>query len=110
MELRTYNVERVYSECVKCRIGEDLGVDSDKLKQNEDRIKSMLSQIKTDNGYVYVHQCNRRTDGETWTPYIQIIELLLLLGRKIGVVKYEGKLNGNTLIYIDYGKEGNNND
>jgi len=31
MELRSYNVERIYSECVKCSIGNDLGINMEKF-------------------------------------------------------------------------------
>lgn len=60
----------------------------------------MLSQIETDNGLVHLCACNRRKDGETWTPYLQIVEMLLLMGYKLGLVEFEAPLKENTLIKI----------
>lgn len=101
VELRSYNVERVYKESVKCVIGEDLGVNKNKLTENITAIKEMLSQIKTTNGYVHLCACNRRKDDEIWTPYLQIVEMLIRMGAKIGYLKYEGKLKPETLIKIE---------
>lgn len=100
MELRSYNVERIYKESVRCLIGEDLGVDKDALNKNRAHIKEMLSQIKTIDGYAHLCACNKRTDDEIWTPYLQIVEMLIRMGSKIGCVKYEGKLKPETLIRI----------
>ena len=47
MELRSYNVEAIYLESVKCIIGEDLGIDKDKFRLNAPHIIDMISQIKT---------------------------------------------------------------
>lgn len=99
MELRSYNVERIYRESVKCTIGEDLGIDKDKFTKNIPAIKEMLSQIHT-TGYFYLCTCNRRKDGEIWTPYLQIVEMLIRMGAKIGCVKYTGKLKPESLIKI----------
>lgn len=100
MELRSFNVERIYKESVKCVIGEDLGIDKAKFTEHIPDIKSMLSQIATDEGYARLYLCNIRKDGETWTPYLQIVEMLIRMGAKAGIVKYEGKLNMHTLIFI----------
>lgn len=100
MELRSFNVERIYKESVKCSIGEDLGIDRDKFFKNIPAIKEMLSQIKTIDGYVHLCACNRRKDGEIWTPYLQIVEMLIRMGRKIECVKYTGKLKPESLIKI----------
>lgn len=100
MELRSFNVERIYKESVKCSIGEDLGIDKDKFAENVPAIKEMLFQIKTVNGYAYLRYCNRRKDDEIWTPYLQIIEMLIRMGAKIGCVKYTGKLKPESLIKI----------
>ena len=105
MELRSYNVEKIYSESVKCRIGEDLCINKDKLAENTPAIKEMLAQIKTINGCTHLCLCNRRTDDEIWTPYLQIVEMLIRMGAKIGCVKYEGILKAESLIQIEYGKE-----
>lgn len=100
MELRSFNVEWIYKESVKCVIGEDLGIDKDKFTENVPAIKDMLSQIKTTDGYVHLCACNRRTDDEVWTPYLQIVEMLIRMGAKIGCVKYTGKLKPESLIKI----------
>ena len=101
MELRSYNVEKVYAESVKCRIGNDLGVDKESLERNIPNIKDMLFQIYTLNREVPFNRCNYRTDGEMWTPYLQIVEMLILLGKKIGCVEYDGELKPNTIITIN---------
>lgn len=100
MELRSFNVERIYKDSVKCRIGEDLGIHGDVFYKNASEIKSMLSQIKTVDGYAHLCSCNQRKDGEIWTPYLQIVEMLIRMGAKIGYVKYEGELKPETLIQI----------
>lgn len=100
MELRSYNVEAIYLESVKCIIGEDLGIDKDKFRLNVPHIIDMISQIKTEDGYVHLCACNRRKDDEIWTPYLQIVEMLIRMGAKIGCVKYTGKLKPGTLIKI----------
>lgn len=100
MELRSTNVQRIWKETVLCVIGEDLGINKQKFEENKSNIKSMLSQIKTEDGYAYCCSCHIRTDGEQWTPYIQIIEMLLRMGKKIGCVKYVGELKEHTLIKI----------
>ena len=51
MELRSYNVERVYKDCVKCRIGDSIGVDKEQLERHKEDIKSMCSQIAHYNGW-----------------------------------------------------------
>lgn len=100
MELRSFNVERVYKESVKCVIGEDLGINKDKLDEYTPAIKDMLSQIKTVDGYVHLCACNRRKDDEIWTPYLQIVEMLIRMGAKIGCVEYTGSLKPESLIKI----------
>lgn len=87
MELRTPNVVRVYSEVVKCRIGNDLGVDKDALVLYTKDIVNMLSQIQTSDGWVNLEAANWRKDGEQWTPYLQVVEMLILLGMKLNVVE-----------------------
>lgn len=98
MELRSYNVERVYKDCVKCRIGNELGVYKEQLERHKEDIKSMCSQIAHYNGWTLLAMANIRKDGETWTPYLQIVEMLILLGAKIGVLSFEGQLKGATKI------------
>lgn len=53
MELRSTNVQRIWKETVLCVIGEDLGINKQKFEENKSNIKSMLSQIKTEDGYAY---------------------------------------------------------
>lgn len=101
MELRSFNVERVYSESVKARVGEDIGIDKVKFKENEENIKDMLSQILTISGYSYLKFCNIRKDREVWTPYLQIVEMLIRMGKRAGYVHYEGKLEPESLIKIE---------
>lgn len=101
LELRSFNVERIYKESVKCVIAENLGIDKGKFSKNIPAIKEMLSQIKTVDGYAHLCACNRRIDGEIWTPYLQIVEMLIHMGAKIGCVKYTGKLKPESLIKIE---------
>lgn len=100
MELRSYNVEKIYQESVKCAIGETLGINRDKFEENIPAIKDMLHQIETENGFVHLCACNRRTDGEVWTPYLQIVIMLIRMGAKAGCVYYEGDLKPESLIFI----------
>lgn len=100
MELRSFNVERIYKESVICLIGEDLGIDKDKFSENIPAIKEMLSQVETVDGVAHLCACNRRKDGEIWTPYLQIVEMLICMGAKVGCVKYTGKLKPETLVTI----------
>lgn len=98
MELRSYNVERVYAECVKCRIGDEVGVNADKLNERSQDIKDMLNQISRENDQAPLALCHLRTDGEVWTPYLQIVEMLILLGARIGAVEFTGPLKSSTII------------
>lgn len=45
IELRSYNVERIYNETVKCIIKGDLAVDKKMLEKNAPLIKELLSQV-----------------------------------------------------------------
>lgn len=105
MELRSYNVVRVYKDCVKCRIGNDIGIDKDRLEGHREDIKSMCSQIARWKGHTYLFTANIRKDGETWTPYLQIVEMLILLGYKIGVLSFEGNLDKETKITFNDEKD-----
>lgn len=102
MELRSFNVEKIWSESVICTLGEDIGIRKDLFYSHEGEIREMLSQVNTDEGFVLFGQVHIRKDGETWTPYLQIVEMLVRIGKKIGAVHYEGTLTENTLIKIDY--------
>lgn len=98
LELRSFNVERIYDETVRCVIDEELGTDKYMLEKNTPLIKELLSQVQTEDGYAHLCACNRRTDGEIWTPYLQIVEMLIRMGARIGCVRYEGKLKPDTLV------------
>ena len=100
MELRSFNVEKIWQESVKCVIGDDLGIDKSKFEENVPVIKEMLSQVRTVDSFAHLCACNKRTDGETWTPYLQIVEMLIRMGAKIGCVKYTGRLKPETLVKI----------
>ena len=100
MELRSFNVERIWSSVVKCVIGNDIGVDKKKLAEHRNDIESMIYQIDMDDdGNCPFVKCNRRKDGETWTPYLQIVSMLIKMGRKIGIISYAGSLTGFTNIH-----------
>lgn len=49
-ELRSYNVVRIYEETVRCRIGQELCVDKQRLERNAPAIRELLFQIKTYDG------------------------------------------------------------
>lgn len=100
MELRSFNVEKVWGECVICTLGEDIGIRKEEFTKSVPVIKEMLSQIQTVDGYAHLCACNKRKDGEVWTPYLQIVEMLIRMGAKIGCVKYTGKLKSETLVKI----------
>nr|UVN00148.1 MAG: hypothetical protein [Bacteriophage sp.]DAW11943.1 MAG TPA: hypothetical protein [Caudoviricetes sp.]UVY51549.1 MAG: hypothetical protein [Bacteriophage sp.]UWD62257.1 MAG: hypothetical protein [Bacteriophage sp.]UWD69251.1 MAG: hypothetical protein [Bacteriophage sp.] len=109
IELRSYNVERIWHETAICTIGNEVGVHKEILEKNAPAIREMVSQIETDkDGNVPFMFCNHRKDGELWTPYLQIVEMLIRLGRKIGCVSWEGNLYSETIIHIDYAKEKSN--
>ena len=100
MELRSYNVEYVYLHGVTVAIGDDIGVIKDFSTFEED-LKSMIDQIATDNGgRVPFNKCHIREDGEMWTPYLQIVKMLILMGKRIGKVEFESPLTEQTIIRI----------
>lgn len=98
LELRSFNVEKIWKESVKCVIGEDLGVDKKKFEENTPAIKSLISQIKTYDGQAHLCKCHIRHDDEIWTPYLQIVEMLIRMGARTGLIKYEGTLKIDTVI------------
>lgn len=109
IELRSYNVERIWHETAICTIGNEVGVHRKELDKHTPAIRDMVSQIETDkDGNVPLMFCNHRKDGELWTPYLQIVEMLIRLGKTIGCVSWEGNLNSETIIHIDYAKEKSN--
>lgn len=100
MELRSYNVERIYSKTVIRSVRESLIVDEAEFEKHVPDIKDMLSQVKTVGGFAHLCACNRRKDEEIWTPYLQVVEMLIRMGAKIGCVKYTRRLKPETLIKI----------
>ena len=103
MELRSYNVERIYNEVVTCRIGDNIGVRKAVLEKYKGDIKDMLLQLKSFRlGVTLLYRCSIREDDEMWTPYLQIVEMLILLGEKIGMVSIGGKLRRDTRIRFTY--------
>lgn len=46
MELRSYNVERIYKNTVKCLLGDVLGIDKKEFAKCLPDIRSMLSQVR----------------------------------------------------------------
>lgn len=99
MELRSFNVEKIWKEVVKCVIGEDVGVNKKELVSYETDIDSMIDQIDMDEECCPFAACNKRKDGETWTPYLQIVEMLIRLGKKVGAVEYNDPLKEDTMIH-----------
>lgn len=100
MELRSFNVERIWRSVVKCVLGEELGVNKENLIAHKKDIESMIDQIDMDDeGNCLLLKCNKRKDGEIWTPYLQIVEMLIRMGRKIGVITYEGSLTRFTSVH-----------
>lgn len=90
----------IYKECVKCCIGEEIGINKELFEQHKEDIKSMCSQLGNYNGWTLLAAANVRVDGEIWTPYLQIVEMLIRMGKRIGAVEYEGRLNADTIITI----------
>lgn len=100
MELRSFNVEKIWKSVVKCVIGDEIGVDKNELAAHKKDIESMVDQIDMDDeGNCPLVRCNKRKDGETWTPYLQIVEMLIRMGRKIGVITYKGSLTKFTSVH-----------
>jgi hypothetical protein len=98
MELRSYNVEKVWREVVTVRMGNGIGVRRELLTQHTEDIKDMLGQLAYKKNMAMYF--NTRADGETWTPYMQIVEMLLLMGERIGCVKIHGNLSAKSLVEI----------
>lgn len=81
-------MERIWKDSVKCIVQNTLGIDKEKFFQHKQDIEDMLSQIEVDEtGVTLVALANHRKDGETWTPYLQIVEMLLRMGHRMGFVE-----------------------
>lgn len=104
MELRSYNVERIFKDCTTCVLGNLVGTRKEELEKHAADILDMIRQIPTEE--VDGKQCNvfglchNRRDGEQWTPYLQIIRMLLLLARRLDYVYWEGELKPDTVIWF----------
>ena len=101
MELRSYNVEKVWNACVKCRLKNSIGVDKQAFQDHIQDINDMVNQIYTEGRCIKLRFANVRKDYEIWTPYLQIVEMLILMGARTGVLKFDGDLNEDTLIIIE---------
>lgn len=100
MELRSFNVEKIWRSVVKCVIDDEIGVNKNELDAHKKDIESMIDQIDMDDeGNCPLLKCNRRKDGETWTPYLQIVEMLIKMGRKVGAITYKGSLTKFTSVH-----------
>ena len=96
MELRSFNVERVYSECV-VNVGKDKAFVKAKLTEHKSDIADMVSQLAWNNNEIVFQFACFRADGEKWTPYLQIIKMLFVLAKKINIVTF-AELNENSVI------------
>ena len=88
MELRSYNVERVFLECL---LSESTPINnpefnSEKLANRKEDIVSMLDQIQPTN---FIPKMHLRKDEEIWTSSLQIIKMLVTLGEAIGYLTVE---------------------
>lgn len=99
MELRAYNVEDVWFSHVIIELDGVIGVRKSFWEQKE-KVKSMLSQIAVKDGCFVLARGHIRKDGEQWTPYLQLIRMLVLMGEKLGLVKYEGELSPTVKISL----------
>ena len=95
MELRTFNVTKVYFYCVKCAIGNDLGVNKDKIDYHRKDIAEMVSQLPDNE---ILAKCHVRKDGEQWTPYLQVVRMIVLLGAHIGAITLTEELKETTIV------------
>ena len=104
MELRSYNVERIFKDCITCVLGNLVGTRKEELEKYAADILDMIRQIPTEE--VAGKQCSvfglchNRRDGKQWTPYLQIIRMLLLLARRLDYVYWEGELEPDTVIWF----------
>ena len=95
MELRSFNVQRVYKECVKVAIQDTLGVNKDKLDIHKKDIESMVSQLPDSTP---LNLCHVRVDGEQWTPYLQVVKMIVLLGIHLGLLDSEKPITPISII------------
>jgi hypothetical protein len=94
-ELRSSTVRRAYRECVLCEVAGEIGVFKNYLRIWIPHIKDMVGQLPTD---LPMNMLHTRLDGEQWTPYLQVVRMLVLLGEKIKILTFDGKLTDKTII------------
>lgn len=99
MELRNFNVERVYKKVVKCVIGDKIGV-NDNFNSEIENIRSMISQVDVVNGEFLLMRGHIRKDGEQWTPFLQPVIMLVQLAKRAHLVDYEGNLKPTSVIKV----------
>ena len=97
MELRSYNVRKVWADSVTCRLGSTIGV-TEQFERNKPHIISLVSQIARKDRKMPLKLCNLRKDGEYWTPYLQIVEMIILMGKRCNLLTFQGELRPNTII------------
>lgn len=84
MELRSYNVEKVFVECLVSEDTVNPQFDEEKISSRKNDIVSMLEQLEPAKEMsLMLH----RKDEEVWTRSLQIIKMLLTLGEAIGYLK-----------------------
>lgn len=99
MELRNFNVEKVYKKVVKCVIGDKIGV-NDNFNSEIENIRSMISQVDVVNGEFLLMRGHIRKDGEQWTPFLQPVIMLVQLAKRAHLVDYEGNLKPTSVIKV----------
>lgn len=87
MELRVQNVLKMWDEF-------ENGNSFPETRTNVYRMLLQLAPLQL----VQFQRCHRRLDGETWTPYLQIVERLLKMGRSFGFLDYPEPLTEKTLV------------
>ena len=101
MELRTYNVQRVYKDVVKVVVQDKVGV-NENFDKYIPQIKDMISQVRVDFRNTFpLSMGHIRKDGEQWTPYLQPVIMLVQLANRAKLVSYEGRLTPMTIIKVN---------
>ena len=85
MELRSFNVQEIYKDCVRVSIKDTIEVTNVKnFAKHKVNIQAMVEQLP-DN--TTLDKCHIRKDGEQWTPYLQIVKMIVLMGIHIGEIE-----------------------
>lgn len=101
MRLTSENVEAVFKDCLTDEHkfvvkGVCIGAafDRDKIEAHEDEIFQMLMQLPAEfhtpcggGGWTFLNMCIDR-DGNQWTDFHQIMDMLVCLGLAIGAVEF----------------------